>query len=134
MTASTKAATSTPSRKFNRPEYRFGAVPVASGRSILLGARLYAITTDRSPATIEDLVRVWLATGVTAIQLRHKTLARGELLELARRLAATIHAGGGVLVVNDHLDIALLSGADGVHVGPADLAGPSARWAAGRAG
>jgi thiamine-phosphate pyrophosphorylase len=71
----------------------------------------------------------WRGAGV--IQLRHKSLARGELLTLARRIRE-ITAGAGVLfIVNDHVDIALLSDADGVHLGPDDLAVASARRVAG---
>lgn len=63
------------------------------------------------------------------IQLRHKTLARGELLELA--IAARRSARAALFVVDDHVDIALLSGADGVHLGPDDLSPASARKVAG---
>ena len=59
------------------------------------------------------------------LQLRHKTLPRGELLELAHRLRDL--ARDALFVVNDHVDIALLSGADGVHLGPDDLSIGSAR-------
>src|SRR5205814_4931351 len=38
---------------------------------------------------------------------------------------------GALLIVNDHLDVALLSGADGVHVGPDDLTVAAARAVAG---
>jgi thiamine-phosphate pyrophosphorylase len=67
--------------------------------------------------------------GADVIQLRHKTLARGELLELA--IAAKRSAGEALFVVDDHVDIALLSGADGVHLGPDDLSPASARKVAG---
>jgi thiamine-phosphate pyrophosphorylase len=61
------------------------------------------------------------------LQLRHKTLARGELLDLAVRLR-DLTAGGGVLfIVNDHVDIAMLARADGAHLGPDDLPVASAR-------
>jgi thiamine-phosphate pyrophosphorylase len=63
------------------------------------------------------------------VQLRHKSLARGELLELARRLRRVIT--DSLFVVNDHVDIALLSEADGVHLGPDDLSVASARRIAG---
>ena len=63
------------------------------------------------------------------IQLRHKTLPRGELLELARRLRSLVT--GALFVVNDHVDIALLSQADGVHLGPDDLSVVGARRIAG---
>jgi thiamine-phosphate pyrophosphorylase len=63
------------------------------------------------------------------VQLRHKTMPRGELLELARRLRGLL--GDVLFVVNDHVDVALLSDADGVHLGPDDLSVAAARRVAG---
>jgi len=65
------------------------------------------------------------------IQLRHKTLARGDLLLLARRLRSLTLDAGALFIVNDHLDVALLSEADGVHLGPDDLSLAGARRTAG---
>jgi len=65
------------------------------------------------------------------IQLRHKSLARGELLVLAQRIREVTRVAGVLFVVNDHVDIALLSEADGVHLGPDDLTIASARRVAG---
>jgi thiamine-phosphate pyrophosphorylase len=76
-------------------------------------------------------VRAWLRGGVDAVQLRHKSLPRGHLLKLARRLAGLCRAEGAIFVVNDHVDIALASEADGVHLGPDDLSVAGARRAAG---
>ena len=59
------------------------------------------------------------------MQLRHKSMPRGELLALAHELRAMIR--DALFIVNDHVDIALLSGADGVHLGPDDLSLASAR-------
>jgi thiamine-phosphate pyrophosphorylase len=67
--------------------------------------------------------------GSDMIQLRHKTLPRGELVSLARELRRLISRP--LLIINDHVDIALLSGADGVHLGPDDIAIESARKVAG---
>ena len=61
------------------------------------------------------------------LQLRHKTLPRGELLDLAHRLRELTSAAEALFVVNDHVDIALAAGADGVHLGPDDLPILSAR-------
>lgn len=69
--------------------------------------------------------------GADVIQLRHKSLARGELLALARKLRDETRAAGVLFVVNDHVDIALLSEADGVHLGPEDLSIEGARRVAG---
>lgn len=94
-------------------------------------ARLYAITPDAAPDEIERLVAAWLRGGVDVVQLRTKSLPRGVLLQVARRLAAACRETGTLSIVNDHLDIALLSGADGVHLGETDLSVEAARRVAG---
>ena len=65
--------------------------------------------------------------GGRVVQLRAKALADGELLALAREAVAAARALGGLLLVNDRPDIALLSEADGVHVGQDDLPPADAR-------
>lgn len=97
----------------------------------LAAARLYAITPEAEPADVERVVAAWLRGGVDVVQLRQKRLARGRLLELAAVLAAACAAAGSLFVVNDHVDVAVLSGADGVHVGPDDLTVGAARLAGG---
>jgi thiamine-phosphate pyrophosphorylase len=72
-----------------------------------------------------------LRGGADVLQLRHKNLARGELLTLARRLRQMSSDAGTLFIVNDHVDIALLSEAAGVHLGPDDLSVASARRVAG---
>ena len=52
-------------------------------------------------------------------------------MALARRLKEETAAAGRLLIVNDYLDIALMSGADGVHLGPDDLSVAAARQVAG---
>ncbi len=101
-----------------------------ASRSTLLGnlqaARLYFITPDREPAQAEALAGAALRGGAEVVQLRHKGLARGDLLQLARRLRALTTTAEALFIVNDYLDLALLSGADGVHLGPDDLSVESA--------
>lgn len=94
-------------------------------------ARLYAITPDADPERIVEIVGAVLRGGAEAVQLRHKTLPRGRLLELAMALSAAVHAAGAIFIVNDHLDIAMLAGADGVHLGADDLPVAAARRVAG---
>jgi thiamine-phosphate pyrophosphorylase len=93
----------------------------------LTEARLYGITPEAEPAEVERVVAAWLRGGVDVVQLRQKRLARGPLLELATALAAACAAAGALFVVNDHVDVAVLSAADGVHVGPDDLTVGAAR-------
>ncbi len=85
------------------------------------------ITPDHEPDRVVALARAVLRGGAEVLQLRHKVLARGDLLELARRLREATSAAGALFIVNDHVDLALLSHADGVHLGPEDLAVASAR-------
>ncbi|HUZ89097.1 MAG TPA: thiamine phosphate synthase [Candidatus Acidoferrales bacterium] len=96
-------------------------------RLILSSSRLYAVTPDDDPARLEALLRNWLGAGVQLVQLRHKSLDRRRLFELATRLQAACAAAGALLVVNDHLDIAMAVGAGGVHLGQEDLRVATAR-------
>ena len=94
-------------------------------------ARVYAITPESEPDQVELLVHAWLRGGASVIQLRHKQLPRGRLLELACTLARACSRANALFIVNDYLDVALLSGADGVHLGPDDLSVAAARRVAG---
>jgi thiamine-phosphate pyrophosphorylase len=89
------------------------------------------ITPDREPALVEAIASAALRGGADVLQLRHKTLHRGDLLTLARRLRPLATAAGALFIVNDHVDLALMAGADGVHLGPDDLTIASARRVAG---
>jgi len=89
------------------------------------------ITPDQEPDRLAAIAAAALRGGADALQLRHKSLARGELLLLARRLRDLTRASGALFVVNDHLDLALVSEADGVHLGPDDLSLAAARRVAG---
>jgi thiamine-phosphate pyrophosphorylase len=96
----------------------------------LEAARLYLITPDRAADQVVALARAVLRGGADVVQLRHKTLARSELLDLARTLREVTNQAGVLFIVNDHVDIALMAGADGVHLGPDDLSvGASRRLA-----
>lgn len=63
-----------------------------------------------------------LAGGATVVQLRLKHTADGAALALAREALARTRAARALLFVNDRYDLALLAGADGVHLGQDDLA------------
>lgn len=58
--------------------------------------------------------------GVKLIQLRAKDCAGSEALAAARSVRGAT-AGKALFIVNDRLDIAILSGADGVHLGQDDI-------------
>ncbi len=56
-----------------------------------------------------------LKAGIKAIQLREKDLSSSELLSLAKKLRKAAKKHSVKLIINDRLDIAMLSKADGVH-------------------
>ena len=97
----------------------------------LRAAHLYVITPDETPERVVDIATAAVRGGADVIQLRHKGLARGKLLDLAKTIREVTRVGNVLFVVNDHVDIALLSEADGVHLGPDDLTIASGRRVAG---
>jgi thiamine-phosphate pyrophosphorylase len=70
--------------------------------------------------------------GADCVQLREKALESSELLARTRRLVEACHPRGASVIVNDRADIALLGGADGVHVGQSDLPCAEVRRLVGR--
>jgi len=75
----------------------------------------------------EEVARAVLEAGADCIQLREKELSGRELLSRAHRLRELTLAHDASLVINDRPDLALLAGADGVHVGQTDLPIKAAR-------
>lgn len=73
-----------------------------------------------------------LRGGADCLQLREKDLSDRELLSRAKQLIDVCRAHGGACIVNDRADIAILSGADGVHLGQDDLRVADVRRMAGR--
>lgn len=95
--------------------------------------RLYAVT-DRAwlngrtlDGQVEDVIR----GGAGIVQLREKALDDAAFLAEAQRIVPLCRALGAVSIINDRVDIALASGADGVHVGQEDMAAARARAALG---
>ena len=84
---------------------------------------LYAILdpeqTQGRAAT--NALRDLLAGGAAIVQLRVKTMAPRNFLELARFARAETRAYGCKLIINDRVDVALACDADGVHLGQDDL-------------
>ncbi len=91
--------------------------------------RLNAIV-DPERAGGHDLValaRLLAQGGATLVQLRDKMSDTWRMVERARAIKAALAPLGVAFVVNDRVDVALAAGADGVHVGPDDMAPADAR-------
>ena len=88
-----------------------------------LDTRLYFITDSTSCERDEFLERVEKALkgGVTLIQLREKERTSREYLELANEVHELSKKYNVPLIIDDRLDIAMASDAEGVHLGQSDL-------------
>ena len=90
---------------------------------------IYALTDSRLSLgrPVVEVARALLDAGVRLIQYREKRLPAGAMLEECRALRRMTREAGACFIVNDHVDIALLVEADGVHVGQDDLPVPEVR-------
>lgn len=68
-----------------------------------------------------DVARLALEGGASVLQWRDKQREKGDQLAQARAIRELCSEHNATLIVNDHVDLALVAGADGVHVGPHDL-------------
>lgn len=90
---------------------------------------LYPVTCERLSSgrsnleVLEELIR----GGARAVQLRDKEASRLDLYRTAVRFREATSEVGILLIVNDHVDIALAVDADGVHLGQDDLPPEAAR-------
>ncbi len=91
--------------------------------SILQEKGIYGITAEeyslgRSNA---EVVRQMIDAGVKVIQYREKDKKARPRYEECLEIRKITRAAGAALIVNDYVDLALLVGADGVHLGQDDL-------------
>ncbi|PLX37299.1 MAG: thiamine phosphate synthase [Hyphomicrobiales bacterium] len=83
-----------------------------------------AVAGDRS---LPDLAREAVAGGITILQFRDKTGSTQDMIAAAKAIRAALAGSGVPFLINDRVDVALVSGADGVHVGQDDMAPEDAR-------
>ena len=91
------------------------------GLERLRGAYVLADDDPRWRHGVRAQLEGALAGGATVVQLRLKHTADGAALELLRWAAARAREAGALVFANDRFDLALLAGADGVHLGQDDL-------------
>jgi thiamine-phosphate pyrophosphorylase len=84
---------------------------------------LYGLTAEKFSLGRRnaDVVQAMLDGGIRIIQYREKTKKMGLKYEECLQLRAMTREAGAAFIVNDDIDLALLVGADGVHVGQEDL-------------
>lgn len=91
--------------------------------------KLYAVTDRKwlKGSSLEEEVEKAVKAGVTMVQLREKHMEFDELVNLAKKIGAVVHRYNVPLIINDDIEAALASGADGVHVGQDDVCASEAR-------
>jgi thiamine-phosphate pyrophosphorylase len=92
-------------------------------------AGLYAIIDsqalgERNHLKVADQL---IRGGAKTIQLRDKLSSKDELLTIAQQMSKLCSQHDVLFIINDHLDIALAAGADGLHLGQKDLPVKEAR-------
>jgi thiamine-phosphate pyrophosphorylase len=80
---------------------------------------LYLVTSPHP--NLLGIVEASLRGGLRLVQLREKESEGREIFDLACKLRDLCNRYDALLIVNDRVDLALASHADGVHLGQADL-------------
>ena len=76
---------------------------------------------------LPQIVEEAIAGSACAIQLREKHLPTFRLVDLSKRFCRTAREAQTLFIINDRVDVALASDADGVHLGPDDMKPEDAR-------
>lgn len=97
--------------------------------AVIRNWRVCVLTDERLARgrTSADVVRAAVAGGAGAIQFRDKRESGRALYAAAAELRRLCRELGVAFIVNDRVDIALATDADGVHVGQDDLPAAQAR-------
>lgn len=90
---------------------------------------IYPVTCEKLSAGRSDLevLEAVIEGGAKIIQLREKEYSKRAFYDLAVKFREITEGAGVLLIINDHVDIALAIGADGVHLGQDDFPVPAAR-------
>lgn len=90
-----------------------------------LPSGLYLVTDsslcDKPSKAITEIIEAALRAGVKWVQYREKNRSRKAIYNEALRIRELTAGYGARLIINDHADIAVAVGADGLHLGQDDL-------------
>lgn len=89
---------------------------------------LYAITdSSYTRLPLSEQAEAAISGGATVIQLREKNISEEDYIQKAKEVLSVTKRYGVPLIINDNVNVAYLSGADGVHLGQTDGDPKSAR-------
>ena len=90
--------------------------------------KIYPITDNElSGLSIVEQVRQFINGGATLIQIREKKAASDRFFSAVSEAIKIAHRSDVAIIINDRVDIALMTGADGVHLGQEDMPVSAAR-------
>lgn len=91
--------------------------------------KLYVITDPDAAGkrSLVDVVKAAIDGGASVVQLRDKKALDEDLVRTAKRLLEITRPKGIPLIINDRVEVAKTSGADGVHLGQEDVSLREAR-------
>ena len=93
-------------------------------------ARLYVLVNacsggatdaDEPFAQLQELIKTLVDVNVDVIQLRDKTLNDRQLIDAGRAISKITRSSGTKFIMNDRVDLAMASNADGVHLGQDEM-------------
>lgn len=90
-------------------------------------SHLYAMIDPAGGHEPVALAQILIDAGARILQLRLKDATARDFFAAARAIVPLARAAGAKLIINDRVDIAMLSEADGVHIGQQDLPLEAAR-------
>ncbi|WP_272700116.1 thiamine phosphate synthase [Desulfovibrio sp. Fe33] len=92
-------------------------------RRNILDTDIYCLTAEKFSLgrSNVEVVREMLDAGIKLVQYREKEKKAGAKLDECRAIREMTREAGAAFIVNDDIDIAILVGADGVHVGQEDI-------------
>ena len=85
--------------------------------------QLYAVT-DRAwtgNKTLYEQIKEALENGVTCVQLREKNLDEASFIGGAKKISVLCRQYNTPFIVNDNVNVAIASNADGIHIGQEDM-------------
>ncbi|MFO7568562.1 MAG: thiamine phosphate synthase [Smithellaceae bacterium] len=88
------------------------------------------LVTDRGLCRnrpLQDIISQAVRGGAVCVQLREKNLSTRDFVQEALAVKKLLLPFAVPLIINDRIDVALASGADGVHIGQLDMPYPAAR-------
>ncbi|MHC4240771.1 MAG: thiamine phosphate synthase [Planctomycetota bacterium] len=89
--------------------------------------KLYIVITSNLPTEVISLAYKCVDGGADCVQLRAKDIEDDMLFALAVEFVRICKGAGVLSIINDRIDVAAASGADGVHLGQNDLPVEQAR-------